>query len=116
MDLIFQKKFFDCCIKKFYNNTFYNIDILKDNINILTEFDYIILNGVFTEKRNLSDLEMFEFLSNILKIISKKTKIGLYFNILSPIVDFKRDDLFYLSFDKLGFFLRQYIKKIYYKL
>jgi len=98
------KKFYDCCISKFPNNTFYNIDILKEDIDILPDFDYIILNGVFTEKRNLNDEEMFDFFSNILKMINKKTKTGIAFNVMSPIVDFKRKDLFYLSFDKLGFF------------
>lgn len=49
---------------------------------------------------------MFSFFSEILRKLYTKINIGLAFNVMSPIVDFKRDDLFYLSFDKLGYFLK----------
>ena len=69
--------------------------------------------GVFTEKKNLSDEEMFIFFSNILKILFKKVNIGIAFNVMCPIVDFKRDDLFYLSYDKLGTFLKNELSRHY---
>lgn len=115
------KKFYEICKEKYTEINFYNIDILKDNLDNLPNFDYIILNGVFTEKRNLSDEEMFDFFSNVLKILFKKVNIGIAFNVMCPIVDFKRNDLFYLSYDKLGLFLknnlsRHYIINNHYKL
>ena len=106
-------KFYEVCIKKYPHINFYNIDILKDNTDNLDNFDYIILNGVFTEKKNLSDEEMFIFFSNILKILFKKVNIGIAFNVMCPIVDFKRDDLFYLSYDKLGTFLKNELSRHY---
>jgi cyclopropane fatty-acyl-phospholipid synthase-like methyltransferase len=114
-------KFYELCKKKFPDNNFYKIDILKEDIELLPKFDYIILNGVFTEKRNLSDEEMFSFFSKILKKIFNKTNVGIAFNVMCPIVDFKNDELFYLSYDKLGLFLknnlsRNYIINNHYKL
>jgi SAM-dependent methyltransferase len=114
-------KFYECCKNKFPNHKFYNLDILNDNIESIPNFDYIILNGVFTEKRELDDEQMFDFFSNILKTLFKKVNIGIAFNIMCPIVDFKRDELFYLSYDKLGLFLknnlsRHYIINNHYKL
>ncbi len=106
-------KFYEYCKNKYIFNKFYNLDILKENINELPNFDYIILNGVFTEKRNLSEEEMFSFFSEILKKLYTKINIGLAFNVMSPIVDFKRDDLFYLSFDKLGYFLKNNLSRHY---
>jgi SAM-dependent methyltransferase len=106
-------KFYNHCIKKFANNTFYNIDILENNLDNLPNFDYIILNGVFTEKRSLTDKEMFSFFSNILKKLYIKTNIGISFNVMCPIVDFKRNDLFYLSYDKLGEFLKNNLSRHY---
>ena len=45
-------KFYNYCKNKYISNNFYNLDILTENISELPNFDYIILNGVFTEKRN----------------------------------------------------------------
>lgn len=107
------QKFYSHCKTKFPNNKFYNLDVLKDEIDELPVFDYIILNGVFTEKRQLNDEQMFIFFSNILKTLFSKTKIGLAFNVMCPIVDFKRDDLFYLSYDTLGLFLKENLSRNY---
>lgn len=56
---------------------------------------------------------MFDFFSKILIKLNKKTRIGISFNTMSPIVDYKRDDLFYLSFDKMGLFLKENISRNY---
>lgn len=56
---------------------------------------------------------MFSFFSEILRKLYTKINIGLAFNVMSPIVDFKRDDLFYLSFDKLGYFLKNNLSRHY---
>ena len=107
------KKFIDLCKRKFPDNKFYCIDVLKDNISFLPSFDYVIINGVFTEKINLGYEEMFSFFSLILKKIFTKTDIGIAFNTMSPIVDFKRNDLFYLSHDELGNFLHKNLTRNY---
>jgi SAM-dependent methyltransferase len=106
-------KFYNYCKNKYISNNFYNLDILKENISELPNFDYIILNGVFTEKRDLSEEYMFSFFSELLKKLYTKINIGLAFNVMSPIVDFKRDDLFYLSYDKLGVFLKENLSRNY---
>lgn len=56
---------------------------------------------------------MFSFFSEILRKLYTKINIGLAFNVMSPIVDFKRDDLFYLSFDKLRLFLKENLSRHY---
>lgn len=106
-------KFTELCIKKFPENKFYNVDILKENIEDLPNFDYIILNGVFTEKKNLTNDEMFNFFSSVLSKLYQKVNIGITFNVMCPIVDFKNDDLFYLSYDKLGLFLKNNLSRHY---
>jgi len=107
------EKYVNYCKSKYPYHTFYKIDVLKEQIDELPNFDYIILNGVFTEKRELTEDEMFNFFTSVLKIIFNKTKIGLSFNVMCPIVDFKRSDLFYLSYDKLGIFLKEYLSRHY---
>ena len=97
--------------KKYDNINIYNIDIIKDNIDNLPVFDYILFNGVFTEKRNLSDDEMWDFLTNILIKIYPKVKYGISFNVMTPIVDWKDNKLFYLSFDKITQFIKKHFTK-----
>lgn len=105
------EKFYNICKKKFPHNIFYKIDILKDNIDNIKNEDYIIMNGVFTEKRDLNNIEMWNFMTKILKKIFTKANIGIVFNIMSPIVDYKDEKLFYVSYDKIGLFLKENLSK-----
>lgn len=104
-------KFCNVIKKKFKDINVINIDILKEKLNI--NYDFVIINGVFTEKRDLNDEEMWIFFKNILNKLWKITKLGISFNVMTPIVDFKDEKLFYLSFDKLGKFLKENLSKNY---
>ena len=46
------ENFYNVCKTKYPNLDFYHIDILQENN--LPNFDYIICNGTFTEKRDLT--------------------------------------------------------------
>ncbi|WP_294199955.1 class I SAM-dependent methyltransferase [uncultured Chryseobacterium sp.] len=90
--------------EKFPETTFYQIDILE-NSNDLPPFDYIVLNGVFTEKRNLTQDEMWKYFTEMITKVFEKCKKGIAFNVMSKNVDWEREDLFHLSLDKLTLFL-----------
>ena len=89
------EKFIHLSKNKFPNINYYCIDILKPSIQ-LPYFDYIILNGVFTEKRELSHDEMWEYFKRVIVKIFKIAEKGLAFNVMSSHVDWERDDLFHL--------------------
>jgi SAM-dependent methyltransferase len=93
--------------EKYKNINFYEIDILKNKSNFNFSYDYAICNGVFTEKLNLTNDDMFLFLKEIITILFEKSRKGIAFNIMSNIVDFKRDDLFYLDFNSLLSFVSE---------
>jgi SAM-dependent methyltransferase len=80
--------------------TYYQMDLLDDD-SLLPNFDYIIMNGVFTEKLGLCDVQMFDFLCSLIKIVFKHVQVGMAFNVMSPVVDWTCDNLFYLSVDKI---------------
>jgi SAM-dependent methyltransferase len=101
--------FYEFCKKKFPHITFINKDILIDS-NI-PNFDYIICNGVFTEKRNLTQNEMFDFMSKCLSLLWSKTNKGIAFNVMSKFVDWERQDLFHVSLDELCWFLKRNLSK-----
>lgn len=91
---------------KFPSNSYYNMDILDENADI-PNFDYIIMNGVFTEKNALSFDEMFCYFKRVTKKVFSKTNTALAFNMMSKHVDWEREDLFHLPFDLLADFLKK---------
>lgn len=90
--------------EKYPDTDFYLMDIV-DTPDLLPDFDYIIMNGVFTEKRALSFDEMLAYFKTVLLLIFKKARKGVAFNVMSKAVDWERDDLFHLSTDMLISFL-----------
>jgi SAM-dependent methyltransferase len=86
------------------------IDIHNDNdwesfnnpVICKESYDYVVLNGVFTVKNTLAQDEMWSFMTSTLEKLWIKTNKGVAFNIMSKMVDWERDDLFHVSFDKLS--------------
>lgn len=90
---------------KYPYGDFYCLDILNDDTSILKMFDYAVLNGVFTEKINLTFDEMWKYFRLIVPLVFNKINEGLAFNVMSKAVDWEREDLFHLSTDLLINFL-----------
>ena len=59
--------------------------------------DYVIANGVFTERLTLSEAEMFEFMTATVRRLFAAASIGIAFNVMSTIVDWQREDLFHVD-------------------
>ena len=98
------KKFIRLSQAKYPDTNYYCMDILKASKQ-LPRFDYIVLNGVFTEKRELSHDEMWEYSKQVILKLFEVTGKGMAFNVMSSHVDWERDDLFHLPMDKLAAFL-----------
>ncbi len=64
--------------------------------------DYVILNGVLTERRGLPREQMADYAADLLAAAFHSARIGLAFNVMSPLVDWERDDLFHWGFDEMG--------------
>ena len=64
--------------------------------------DYIIANGVFTEKREMTQEQMWDWVKDTLTKLWDKTDVGLAANFMTPFTTTpQRDDLFHLSVDLL---------------
>ena len=68
---------------------------LKDILRISQKYDFIICNGIFTLKNNVSEKKMQEFVIKCINIFNKFSKIGFSFNLMSEDVDYKSKILFY---------------------
>ena len=100
------EKFVNLSKNKFPANDYYCVDMLDERMAI-PSFDYIVMNGVFTEKGALTFEDMFSYFRQLVKEVFKKAELGLAFNVMSKHVDWERDDLFHLPFDLLAAFLKQ---------
>ncbi|HEY7319411.1 MAG TPA: class I SAM-dependent methyltransferase [Candidatus Binatia bacterium] len=96
--------------KKFPSIQYYNLDILYDAAS-LPDFDYILMNGVFTEKRELTFEQMFTYFKNVVTQVFSKAKIAIAFNVMSTHVDWERQDLFHLPLDTLAAFLTKQLTR-----
>lgn len=103
-------KFVELSRRKFPAQCFYDGDILQ-NLEIIPNFDYIVMNGVFTEKRDLSFEQMLNYFKQLVRAVWSKVDRGLAFNVMSKQVDWERDDLFHLPFDTLAAFLTSEITR-----
>ena len=106
------QKFVDVAKKKHPNSSFYCIDILDSDVDI-QYFDYIVMNGIFTEKRELSFDEMWDYFTKMLLNIFEKCNKGFAFNVMSKNVEWQRDDLFHVSHDLLSDFLCKNLTRNY---
>lgn len=104
------EKFINLSKRKFPHITYYCVDILDDDSNV-PNFDYVVMNGVFTVKRNLSFDEMFSYFKELVGKVFAKAEKGIAFNVMSKQVDWERQDLFHLPLDLLADFLTKNVSR-----
>jgi SAM-dependent methyltransferase len=98
--------FVKLAFSKFPNNRYICADILEQP-EAVPAFDYIVMNGVFTEKRGLTFDEMLDYFERTLAAVFAKAQCGIAFNVMSKHVDWERADLFHLPFDLLANYLKK---------
>jgi len=97
-------RFVELSRKKFPNNHYICVDILEEP-DAVPISEYIVMNGVFTEKRCLTFDEMLAYFERALTAVFARAQRGIAFNVMSKHVDWEREDLFHLPFDTLARFL-----------
>ena len=98
------------CKKKYKQNSYYNIDIIE-NRKFNKKYDFVFANGIFTQKRNLTNKYMYQYTFFLIKRLFKITKKKLFFNILVDTVDWKNSKNFYVSLDKISKFIKKNLSK-----
>jgi SAM-dependent methyltransferase len=101
------EKFIAVCKTKHPNAVFFCGDILANDM-VLPSVDYIVMNGVFTEKQSMTHEEMTTYYQEMLKKVFPLAKKGLAFNVMSKQVDWERNDLFHLPLDEAASFIIKY--------
>jgi hypothetical protein len=90
-----------------------SLAVFNNAVALNKHYDNLRKKGFYEtqEKRDLSYEEMFDFMSNTLKTLWLKTNKGIAFNVMSKLVDWERDDLFHVSMDEIGLFLKNNLSK-----
>jgi SAM-dependent methyltransferase len=97
-------KFIELCLRKFPGVPFACLDAMKAEAR-LPQADYIVLNGVFTERCGVAHDTMFDAMTALLVKLFAHARRGLAFNVMSTHVDWQRDDLFHVAYDRIGRFV-----------
>lgn len=92
--------FIDVCRRKFPGVIFDHMDIMAPDA-IIPSTDYVIMNGVFTEKREVPYDIFFEAMTGVLTKLFAAARQGIAFNLMSKYVDWERDDLFHVPYDEI---------------
>ncbi len=95
--------FTDFCRRKFPNASFTCGDILQRGVTI-PSCDFVVMNGLFTERCSLSYGEMMDFTCRMLERAFLGAKQGIAFNLMSKLVEWERDDLFHVPYDEISRF------------
>lgn len=69
--------------------------------------DHVVANGLFTVRHTLSEAEMWGFMTACLTAMWAMTGTAMAFNVMSAVVDWRRDDLFHVEADRLLAFLHR---------
>lgn len=67
--------------------------------------DYLVANGLFTVKWELRQAQMRAFVEGTIARVWPQVRRGIAFNVMSPVVDWERDDLYHAPMDELARFL-----------
>jgi hypothetical protein len=105
------ERFVALCRSKHPGVDYYCADVLKDGIGRLPRFDYVVANGMFTEKRELPFDAMLAYFEAMVPHLFAMARVGIAFNVMSSHVDWERDDLFHLPIDTLGRFLTKEVTR-----
>lgn len=103
-------KFLSVSRSKFPAIEYYQGDLRNDRLD-LPEFDYVVMNGIFNSKCELSFDEMFAYFRELVTKVFAKARVGIAFNVMSKQVEWEREDLFHLPMDVLASFLTKDVSR-----
>ena len=97
--------------EKFPETRYWCLDVLESDANVLPRFDYVVINGLFTCKADLSFDDMWDFFTRVVERVFDHTDVGIAFNVMSKRVEWERDDLFHVPFDLLAAWLTEKVSR-----
>lgn len=76
-----------------------------------SKFDYVVCNGVLTQKLVASNKEMDRYANDIIRRLFDLCNVGIAFNIMTDQVNFRADNLYYRSPAEVLNFCREHLSR-----
>lgn len=105
------KDYVDDSIKLFPECKFYLRDLAEVPGN--EKYDYLILSGIFHQRRDTKISEWENFAKNIIRNSFSMCKKGIAFNMISPFVDFYQTQVYYANLLKFINFIVDDLSRFY---
>jgi SAM-dependent methyltransferase len=110
MGIDISAKMIEAARRRWPTHRFETRDILSNSLADQS-FDYVLMNGVLTEKRTLSDGDMTAYAQRLIAAAFAGARKAIAFNVMSTHVDWRRDDLFHWSYDAVAAFLTTQVSR-----
>jgi SAM-dependent methyltransferase len=78
-----------------------------------TPFDYAVFGGLFTQRSYTTDAAMTGYMLRLLRLAFSHCRVGVAFNVMSKHVDWERDDLFHVPFDRMADLVQENLSRCY---
>jgi SAM-dependent methyltransferase len=76
-------------------------------------FDYAIFGGIFTYRPYPTEAAMTAYMIKLLRLVFSHCRVGVAFNVMSKHVDWEREDLFHVPFDRMAELMRDNLSRHY---
>ena len=88
---------------KFPGANFLHLDVNAADADLsLIACDYLVANGLFTVRHVLDERQMATFVESTIRSVWPVVRAGIAFNLMSGVVDWRRDDLYHASMDDMA--------------
>jgi hypothetical protein len=98
---------------RFPESKFHHRDLAVEVPTPAERYDYVILSGVFHQRRRSSITEFNRFMKQILHNAFSMCSVGLVFNAVSPYVDFYQENIHYINLPWLLDFVRTDLSRFF---
>jgi SAM-dependent methyltransferase len=75
--------------------------------------DYVVFGGIFTCRLEISEEQMTDYMIRLLRLAFNHCRRGIVFNVMSFHVDWQREDLFHVPFDRMAEIVRLNLSRNY---
>lgn len=97
--------------KRFPESNFFHRDIAESSFE--DKYDYLLMSGVFHQRRETPIRDWEKFSQNILKNSFEMCNKGIAFNFISPFVDFYQTQVYYSNLPKLINFINDELSRFF---
>ena len=104
------REYIDAAKRRYPDGNVDRCDVLTDNFT-LSNFDYVVMNGIFTRRHDLAMDEMTRYVRQLCVRMFGICRVGMAFNFMSQYVDYHDEALYYPNLADVADFVGGHLSK-----